>query len=367
MPDLQEETATLFDGRILRYFDVVNSGRAAATDQRRADSGPAQGQQRWDPLRQEWVTVSAARNGRPLLPVDCPLCPTTTGNPTEIPAQDYYIAVFDNRFPSFTGTPTRSDQSAELGAERPANGHCEVVCFSADHASAYHQLDTKRIADILSVQAQRTAELFERPDVREVTCFENRGVDIGVTLHHPHGQIYAYPDVTPTTALQYTNALRHRRDTGKDLFQEILDFEVRAGERIIAETDHWVAFVPHSARWPCEIHIYPTTGLRDLTELDEPRIHGFAPLVKSILAAMTTDLSDDVPYMTAWRQAPRTADGRFDGVGRLRFEIVSPRRSAGKLKYLASSEALMGAFVNDVAPESLAEHLRTHLNTRESA
>ncbi|MFC4335522.1 galactose-1-phosphate uridylyltransferase [Salininema proteolyticum] len=353
-------------------------GPAAHPDRRETGPPPRQGERRWDVLRREWVVVSASRNGRPLLPVDCPLCPTPVAPPeprtgecgsrapspasglTEIPAPGYDIAVFDNRFPSLTGTGSPdgkpSEHFAEMGLSRPANGHCEVVCFSDDHDATLSSLSTERIADIVAVQARRSEELLGRDDVREVACFENHGVDIGVTLHHPHGQIYAYPYTTPDTERVLESAAAYLEHRGRNLFEDLIAAET-VGPRVVARSEDWIAFVPYSARWPCELRICPLDPVSDLPGLSGRQRRSFAEMYRRLLRALESVLGADVPYMAAWRQAPRDGDPRTAEAWRLSHQLVSPRRAPGKIKYLASSESLMGAFVNDVVPEEIAARL----------
>ncbi|WP_232805764.1 galactose-1-phosphate uridylyltransferase [Glycomyces xiaoerkulensis] len=370
-PHLHLETSTLADGRKLLYFDAEpGAGRASFADKRDLGDRAEAGQLRYDPLRDEWVAVSAGRNARPQLPVACPLCPSDGEELTEIPAPDYDVAVFENRFPSFggetdeakwfgRGTPAEPG-TGEPGLEIsvPATGSCEVVVFSSRHDASFVDLPPERVELVVRALAQRTADLSARGDVAQVFCFENRGEDIGVTLHHPHGQIYGYPYVTPQTRRHLEAAARHRRTTGRDLFGDILDLE-RSGPRVVAANDHWTAFVPYAARWPFEVHLYPHERFADLAELPDEYVSAFAPLYLEVLRRFENAFPEGrMPYMAGWHQAP-VGEGR--DLARLRLELVSIRRAAGKVKYLASSESIMGGFVNDLGPEKAAEILREAL------
>ena len=359
------ETTSLADGRQLLYFNTApDAGRAGFADKRDLGERSEAGQLRYDPLRDEWVAVSAGRNARPQLPVACPLCPSRGDELTEIPAPDYDVAVFENRFPSFGGAPaepgTTDSGSAdnELEISVPATGRCEVVVFSSEHEASFVDLPPERVELVLAAQAQRTADLSARGDVAQVFCFENRGVEIGVTLHHPHGQIYGYPYVTPETRRHLEVAERHREATGRDLFEDILAAE-RDGPRQVASNEHWTAFVPYAARWPFEVHVYPHERFADLAELPEEYRRSFAPLYLEVLRRFDGAFPEGrMPYMSGWHQAP-VKEGRE--LSWLRLEIVSIRRAAGKVKFLASSESVMGGFVNDLGPEKAAEILRNAL------
>lgn len=364
MTAFHTESGSLADGRRILYFNTApDAGRASFADKRDLGERVSAGHMRYDVLRDEWVAVSAGRSSRPTLPVACPLCPSEGEDLTEIPAPDYEVAVFENRFPSFggfeaPGTLAPADPGTGMETAVPASGRCEVVCFSDDHDASLVDLGPERVELVVRALAQRTAELSARGDVAQVFCFENRGVEIGVTLHHPHGQIYAYPYVTPQTRKHLYAARRHRERTGRDLFDDILASE-SAGPRVIAENDHWIAFTPYAARWPFEVHLYPKRRFADLTELTDESIAAFAPLYLDVLKRCDGAFPGEaMPYMAGWHQAP-VGEGRE--LGRLRLEIVSIRRGAGKVKFLASSESVMGGFVNDLGPETAAEILKEAL------
>ncbi|MEU6857875.1 galactose-1-phosphate uridylyltransferase [Glycomyces sp. NPDC046736] len=353
------ESGVLADGRQILYFNTADgAGRASFADKRDLGERARAGHMRHDVLRDEWIAVSAGRNARPQLPVDCPLCPSRDGELTEVPAPDYEVAVFENRFPSFGGAPGESGHTHGIEVSAPATGRCEVVCFSADHDASLVDLPPERVALVVAAQAQRTADLAARGDVEQVFCFENRGVEIGVTLHHPHGQIYGYPYVTPQTSRHLDAARRHRDETGRNLFGDILEAE-RKGPRVVAANDLWTAFVPYAARWPFEVHLYPNERFADLTELPSAYIEAFAPLYLDVLRRFDAAFPEGrMPYMAGWHQAP-VREGR--DLAWLRLEIVSNRRAAGKVKFLASSESVMGGFVNDLGPEKAAQILKDAL------
>ena len=338
---MKRTSTRLADGRELLYFDRSDDADRSADDVRELRPAAAS-QLRHDRLLDEWVTFSPHRQDRTFLPADdlCPLCPSGPGRSTEIPAGDYEIAVLENRFPSFT---------AEV------HGRCEVVCFTSRHDASFTSLSAERVRDVLEVLADRTAELSALPGVEQVFCFENRGREIGVTLQHPHGQIYAYPFVTPRTRRMLDVARAHRERTGGDLFAEILSDERAVGSRVVASNDSWTAFVPQAARWPYEVHIYPHRKVPDLVALDDAERAAFAPLYLEVLAGFDGLFDAPAPYVSGWHQAPVGADRHL---ARLHLELFTIRRASDKLKYLAGSESAMGAFVNDVLPEQAAERLR---------
>jgi UDPglucose--hexose-1-phosphate uridylyltransferase len=205
--------------------------------------------------------------------------------------------------------------------------------------------------------------------VRWVYPFENRGAEIGVTLAHPHGQIYAYPYLPPIPARMLEMARRHREATGANLFAEILAAE-RAGPRVVAAGRHWTAFVPVAARWPVEVHLYPHRQVPGIPALTDAERDDFAAVYLDVLARFDALYGLPLPYVAAWQQAPVDAlDGSEDDgadeadapaadLAYLHLRLCSIRRAPGKLKYLAGSELGAGAFLNDVLPEDVARRLR---------
>jgi len=368
-----KRTATrLADGRELIYFDddaSVNRGVVRELYDAR-DLPPQQhaSEVRYDALLDEWVAVAAHRQHRTHLPPsdECPLCPSMPGRLTEIPADDYDVVVFENRFPSFAeDTP---DPEPLAGGDpfprRAGVGRCEVVCFTADHDSSFAALTPERVRTVVEAWADRTAALNALPGVEQVFCFENRGREIGVTLAHPHGQIYAYPFVTPRTARMLDSARRHHARTGGNLFADVLAAERAAGERIVVETEHWTAFVPMAARWPYEVHLYPKRQVPDLPALSDAERDDFGPFYLDVLRRLDGLFDSPLPYISAWHQAP-VREGRE--LAYLHAQVFSVKRGVAKLKYLAGSESGMGVFVNDISPELAAERLRSATaNTREN-
>ncbi|HEV7194819.1 MAG TPA: galactose-1-phosphate uridylyltransferase, partial [Pedococcus sp.] len=209
-------TRTLADGREIIYFDdSPGAPPREAVDTRPLGQRAAAGQVRYDALVGDWVAVAGHRLNRTFLPPkdECPLCPTGTGSaPSEVPESSYDDVVFENRFPSYA-TPTYAGPSQAPASDgriplagtpepfrtAPAQGRCEVVCFTSDHDSTFADLTPARARTVIDVWADRTVELSALPGVEQVFCFENRGREIGVTLAHPHGQIYAYPTIPQRT------------------------------------------------------------------------------------------------------------------------------------------------------------------------
>ena len=172
-----------------------------------------------------------------------------------------------------------------LWPTRPAAGRCEVICFSPDASASLATVGHRRMRTIIEAWAHRTSELSALPGVEQVFCFENRGREIGVTLHHPHGQIYAYPYLTPRTETMLRRAREHRAATGRNLLRDVLDAELRSGRRVVAESEHWVAYVPAAARWPVEVHLAPRRDVPDLPALTDAERTDLADIYLRLLRA----------------------------------------------------------------------------------
>jgi UDPglucose--hexose-1-phosphate uridylyltransferase len=381
---LKKTSNRLADGREIIYFDLRDDEVRDREDRRPLGRTSTASEIRYDPLLAEWTAVTAHRQERTYHPPAdaCPLCPTRDdGNLSEIPEPDYDVAVFENRFPSFAGGPgPEVDDGASVPAgllkHRPGAGRCEVVCFTSDHHASFASLTGEQARLVLDAWTDRTAELSQLPGVEQVFCFENRGAEIGVTLAHPHGQIYAYPFITPRTARMLDSVARHAaRTDGRNLFDDVLAAELSDGRRVVCENEHWVAFVPHAAHWPYEVHLYPTSRVPDLTALSEEARAAFPEIYLEVLRRFDRVFGPDeppTPYISAWHQAPFSLpgrgqpDGARDGAAvsvaredfALHLELFTIRRTSGKLKFLAGSESGMNVFINDVPPERAAERLR---------
>ncbi len=208
---------------------------------------------------------------------------------------------------------------------------------------------------MLEAWRDRTAELSELSYIEYIAAFENRGEEVGVTLNHPHGQIYAYSYLPPKTQRMLEVATAHKKKSGNILLEDILARELSDKVRIVAENEHWVAYVPYASRYPFEIHLAPRRRVPDFLALDEAASDAFAPIAKEVLIRLDGVFGVKMPYIASWHQAPvRTGRDLLS----LHWQIASVRRAPGKLKYLAGSESAFGAFMMDLKPEQSAAQLR---------
>jgi UDPglucose--hexose-1-phosphate uridylyltransferase len=342
---VKKTTTRLADGRELIYYDTADAVVRDDVDPRPLEPVATTSETRDDRLLGDTVAIASHRQGRTYYPPadQCPLCPSRDGRAGEIPAADYEVVVFENRFPSLAGD----------------KGRCEVVCFTSEHDASFAALTPERARLVLEVWTDRTRDLSQLPGVVQVYPFENRGKEIGVTLEHPHGQIYGYPFATPRTALMLRSLAEHRERTGRNLFDDVLADERADGRRVVLSGEHWTAFVPYAAHWPYEVHLYPHRRVPDLLGLDEDARAEFPHIYLELLRRFDRIFGPGqppTPYVSGWHQAPFGTPDRRDFA--LHLELFTIRRTSGKLKFLAGSESGMGAFVNDVPPESAAHRLR---------
>jgi UDPglucose--hexose-1-phosphate uridylyltransferase len=335
-------------------------------------------ERRYDPTADEWVTFATHRQDRTYQPPadQCPLCPTRDPlRPTEIPRRAFDIAVFDNRFPSLTPNPPLPDPvDNALIAVEPAAGRCEVVVYSDQHDTTLAVAGPERIRLLIDVWADRYQVLGAEPQIRYVLPFENKGELIGVTLSHPHGQVYGYSDVPPRPLRELRTALDYRERSGRCVECDVVTSELADGRRVVARGDQVVAFVPPWARFPYEVHVVPIAHLPALTAVTPDARDELADVLAALLAGYDRLFGFALPYVMGIHAAPTCAPAEIAGVLRqtgglerllswdpvshLHWEFAPAHRSEDKIKFVAGSELMGGAYLTDVAPEVAAARLR---------
>jgi UDPglucose--hexose-1-phosphate uridylyltransferase len=318
-------------------------------------------QLRWDPTLREWVAYATHRQERTFFPPAeyCPLCPTREGGfPSEVPRESYDIVVFENKFPAFSPEPGALDEpGTSLSPTRPGKGVCEVVLYSQDHDATLAGMPESRIRNLVEVWADRYETLGELEYVDYVFVFENKGEEIGVTLHHPHGQIYGFPFVPPVPRKELDAARKYHGENGRCLHCELLAGEHEDGRRVVYKGGHFTAFVPFAAHYPYEVHLYSRRCAPSIAKLNPEERDDFARTLKHVLAGYDALFGFSLPYVMVMHQAP-TDGGDYAGTAHFHIEFYPPHRTAEKLKYLAGSETGAGEFVVDALPEETAESLR---------
>lgn len=304
----------------------------------------------------------------------------------EIPDEDYDVVVFENRYPAMAkvaGVPNTTTyvDGNPLWKQAPAAGRCEVICFSSNEDMLPANLSVLRMRTIVEAWAFRTAEISQIEGIEQIYPFENHGSQIGVTLHHPHGQIYAYPFIAPRLEQELRHTEAYFERTGSNLLKDLMNSEIEAKKRVIMHNHSWVAYVPAAARWPLEVHVAPVRDVLTLDQLDDQerwdlaqiyitllrranKFFGLSPLNAGESASAGNSLAFDspssefvdLPYVAAWHQAP-VHDSRRSHY-RLNLQFFSFMRDANKIKYLAGSEAGMASWISDTTPELIAKRFQ---------
>ncbi len=307
---------------------------------------------RFNPLTGEWVIVSTATQKRPVRPssVECPICP---GGLEFQDVEGYDIAVFENRYPSLLKNPPEVESIGIFKKER-AFGVCEVVVYTKDHDSSIPKMPLSQIKKLVSVWKDRTRDLFELSFVEYVFIFENRGKEVGASLSHPHGQIYAFPFIPKRIEVKIEAMRKWYEGRKKCPICEVISSE--SGERTVYENKSFIAIVPFYARFPYEVHIYSKRHISTILELSEKEESDLADSIKTIVMKYDKLFDQEFPYMMMLFQAPPKED--VDHFFHFHIEFNPPKRGKDKLKWMASVETGTWTFINPVAPEEAAQKLR---------
>ena len=311
---------------------------------------------RFHPFLDTWVITATHRQERTFFPPDdyCPLCPTKPGGfPTEIPYEAYDIVVFENKFPSLRAVPLPPEVAgSELMPVRPSSGVCEVVCYSQNHYGTFATMPLTQIRKLMRVWQDRYIELSKNPDVEYVFIFENKGKEVGVTLSHPHGQIYAYPFIPQLLTTELASEQRHFEKTGRYLMADVL---AESAVNFVASNETFVAFIPFFARYPYELYVTTKRHIPSLAAMSPTELDDLASILLDVTQRYDRLFGFSLPYLMGIHQEPAVPGYEFNW---FHIEFYPPYRTATRLKYLASSEALANAFINDTLPEITAKTLR---------
>jgi UDPglucose--hexose-1-phosphate uridylyltransferase len=309
---------------------------------------------RWDPIMAQWIIVSGRRGKRPLSPEGyCPFCPGSK----EVPEKGWTVLSLPNAFPALQSDPFPPDVEGDrLYRRMPSHGVCEVLIYTPKHDASLADLTMENIRAVVDLWTQRFEELGRRDYVKYVFIFENKGRIIGVTLDHPHGQLYAFPFVPPIIQKELTSSRRYWKRTGICLFCTIIEKELKEAVRIVCENDDFVCFLPFFAHWPYGVHIYPKRHVAALTDLTDKEKTSFASILKTVLRKFENLFNMSFPYMMVFHQRP--TDGKPYPHYHFHVEFYPPYREKDKIKYFASVESGAGTVTFDYTPEMKAEELR---------
>lgn len=309
-------------------------------------------QLRWHAVLQQWVVVTTARQDRPQMPANwCPFDPGSGHVPDH-----YDVYLYPNDFPAFSQDAEPFDPAPGLFAETGPRGACDVVLYSPEHTLPPSKLSLESWRKVVDLWTERTRQHAENPEIAVVAAFENSGEAVGVTMPHPHGQIYAMPFIPPLVQKELASAREYAdANEGECLFCRLLSEELKDGERIVAANGEFVAFVPYAARFPAEIWISARRHVRTLLDLSDVERASLAALISTIRKKYDNLYGFVMPLMMTVRQAPLQLP---EAAYHLYVQFLPLQRSPTKLKFLASIETAYGTFLADTAPEEMAATLR---------
>jgi UDPglucose--hexose-1-phosphate uridylyltransferase len=354
---MHKRVLTKPDGRLLTLY---GQGAVEGISHAPSPSGIAHAPNphlRWHPLRGEWVAYAGHRQHRTFLPPAeyNPLAPDRRdGLPTEVPCGPWDVAVFDNLFPTLAST-AQAPPSLRVPTAA-AHGACEVVVFAQDASATLGTLPLWHLELLMEVWADRYEELGRRPQVHYVFPFENRGEEVGVTLHHPHGQIYAYPFIPPVAARELAQQAAYYAHHSRGLLEDMIAAEIAEDVRLIYRGEHVAAFMPICARYSYEVWVAPVRAKASFAALTSDERRDFARALKTVLLKYDGLWNTALPYILVFHQAP--TDGLAHLEAHLHAEFYPAYRMQGRLKYLAGSEIGAGVFTADTMPEDTVKELQ---------
>ncbi|ODN30304.1 galactose-1-phosphate uridylyltransferase [Fervidobacterium thailandense] len=311
-------------------------------------------ERRYNVLTGEWVIVSALTQQRPTNPTnECPLC---VGG-AEF-SEPYDLCSFDNRFPSLRVDAPEVYYEDEIYAKERALGKCEVVVYTVEHESAMSLMPVHQIEKLIKMWADRYLELSKLPFVKYVFIFENRGAQVGATLPHPHGQLYAFPFIPKRIEAKLTALTRYFDEHHSCALCDVIERELKHGERIVHENEAFIAVVPFYARWPYEVHVYPKRHVGSIVELNNKERYLLSKVLKVVTMKYDLLFQQAFPYMMMLFQAP-VNDVRYQHAFHFHVEFNPVKRDKDKIKWMASVETGTWAFINPKIPEEAARELRS--------
>ena len=309
---------------------------------------------RWHPLTQDWVMIASHRQARPQMPKDwCPFCPGSGKVP-----EHYDVYKYDNDFPALSQDPPAPDDVAnDFFKTAPAYGKCEVILYSPGHTTTVPELSDDHMEKLVDLWCERFNALRQDEGIKYVFIFENRGEAVGVTMPHPHGQIYGYSFVPKKIELELASSGGYFEEKGRCLFCDMLKAELDFQKRVIFSNEHFTVFLPFFTEYPYGVYIFANSHKSNLDEFTQQERRALAVTVKHTVGMLDSLFGYKFPYMMCMHNAPVTGPDVHESY-HFHIEFFPPMRSADKIKYNASSETGVWAHCNPTCPEQTAQELR---------
>jgi len=311
---------------------------------------------RWNPVFKEWVIVASHRTKRPNLPTKskCPFCP---GAEELKDLKDWKYVNLPNKFPSLLLSPPEPDLKNDgIYQVMPALGYCEIILYSPHHDEKLEEQSIDHISGLIGFWAKRYQEIGNIDGIEYVLIFENRGRDVGVSLDHPHGQIYSFSFIPSNIKRELDASRRHKKKNNECLFCNIIEKEQKFNKRVILENDNFISFIPFYGTWSYGPHIYPKRHVQNITQLDDNEKKDLAMMLKETLIKFNKLFEENLSFEMIFHQEP--TDGRDYPHYHFHIEFYVVNRAKDKIKYLGGCELGSGTFINPISPEDAADTLR---------
>jgi UTP--hexose-1-phosphate uridylyltransferase len=310
---------------------------------------------RYHPLIKDWVMIASNRQARPQMPKDfCPFCPEYGKVP-----KNFTVYKYDNDFPALSQNPPVPDDVAnEFFKVAPSYGKCEVILYSPNHTATLPELSVDHVTELVDLWCERFSDISSDPKIKYVFIFENRGEMVGVTMPHPHGQIYGYSVIPKKIELEVASSGEYYAENNECLFCKLLAEEQKAEKRIIFENDSFTVFLPFFCEYPYGVYIMSKRHVNYITELNDGEKRLLAKTIRDTVGMFDSLFDFQFPYMMCMHNAPVNG-GNYKDSYHFHIEFFPPMRSENKQKFNASSETGCWAHCNPTAPEEKAEELRS--------
>ena len=283
----------------------------------------------------------------------CPFCPGSGKVP-----ENYDVYKYDNDFPALSQNPPIPDDVAtDIYKTKPAYGKCEVILYSPNHTITLPELPQAHIRKLVDLWTERFSEISKDENIKYVFIFENRGEVVGVTMPHPHGQIYGYSVIPKKIELELDSCKEHFENTNRCLICDMLKDEMDCGKRIIIENEDFVAFLPFFSEYPYGMYIAAKSHKQNLTEFNDREKDNLAKILRETTGTLDSLFDYKFPYMMCMYQNPVNV-GDVSDFSHFHIAFYPPMRSKDKQKFNASSETGVWAHCNTTAPEAVSEELR---------
>ena len=310
---------------------------------------------RWHPFTKDWVMIASNRQNRPQMPKDwCPFCPGSGKVP-----DNYDVYKYDNDFPALSQNPSEPDDVAnDFFKVKPSYGKCEVVLYSPGHTTTLPELSVDHITKLVDLWCERFDAIREDENIKYVFIFENRGDVVGVTMPHPHGQIYGYSFIPKKIQLEMESAKEYHEEKGKCIFCDMLEEEKKFEKRIIFSNEHFTVFLPFFTEYPYGVYIFSNEHKNHISQFTPEERRSLASILRETVGMLDSLFDYNFPYMMCMHNAPVNTEEDVSDTYHFHIEFFPPMRSADKQKFNASSETGVWAHCNPTRPEDTAEELR---------